>query len=298
SVTSSVYDYEVYHGRTYHSYDAGSYLCPNDKLEQGRLHLQHRALGRLFGDRLHLAPLQTGKTSGRILDVGTGTGEWAICMADAYPSWQVIGTDLSPIQPLFVPPNLAFYIENAREPWVCSEPFDYIHTRATLHAGCWGDFKQEVIEQAFKNLHPGGWLESQEMGCLVQSDDGTLPLDGPLSRWIADVNSASAKIGRPRDVADRMAQWYSEVGFVDVEQKLFKIPVNSWLQGTGLENIGRLWGLNLHEAVEPLSVRLFDVALDRDATATEEMLVDVRKELENPFVHAYTAFYVVYGRKP
>ena len=45
---------------------------------------------------LHLAPLENPR---RILDIGTGTGIWAIQMADDYPDCTVIGTDLSPVQP-------------------------------------------------------------------------------------------------------------------------------------------------------------------------------------------------------
>jgi hypothetical protein len=33
-----------------------------------------------------------------VLDIGTGTGAWAIDFADEYPKAEVIGTDLSPIQ--------------------------------------------------------------------------------------------------------------------------------------------------------------------------------------------------------
>jgi methylase of polypeptide subunit release factors len=50
----------------------------------------------LLDDKLHLAPLLSPQ---RILDLGTGTGIWAINMADQYPSAEVIGTDLSPVQP-------------------------------------------------------------------------------------------------------------------------------------------------------------------------------------------------------
>ena len=46
--------------------------------------------------QLHLAPLENPR---RILDIGTGTGIWAIQMADDYPDCTVIGTDLSPVQP-------------------------------------------------------------------------------------------------------------------------------------------------------------------------------------------------------
>lgn len=50
----------------------------------------------LLDNKLHLAPLLSPQ---RILDLGTGTGIWAINMADQYPSAEVIGTDLSPVQP-------------------------------------------------------------------------------------------------------------------------------------------------------------------------------------------------------
>lgn len=47
--------------------------------------------------KLFLAPL--GPKPGRILDIGTGTGIWAIDVGDEYPSAEIIGTDLSPTQP-------------------------------------------------------------------------------------------------------------------------------------------------------------------------------------------------------
>ena len=50
-----------------------------------------------LGNKLHLAPIDD--KPGKILDVGTGTGIWAIEMGDDYPSAEVIGTDLSPTQP-------------------------------------------------------------------------------------------------------------------------------------------------------------------------------------------------------
>lgn len=35
----------------------------------------------------------------------------------------------------------------------------------------------QVIQQAFKKLNPGGWLESQEFDIVLRCDDGTAPAD-------------------------------------------------------------------------------------------------------------------------
>ena len=138
SITSSVLDYEFENGRRYHAYKAGSYPLPNDEVrltefppavrhnvawfsrvphraqsrcfdpdtiltpwgsgqaELERIDIKHHVIMLLAGGHLHLAPLVGPMT---ILDIGTGTGIWAMEMADQYPDSLVIGTDLSPVQP-------------------------------------------------------------------------------------------------------------------------------------------------------------------------------------------------------
>jgi cyclopropane fatty-acyl-phospholipid synthase-like methyltransferase len=64
--------------------------------ELDRMDLEHHIFLLLLEGKLHLAPLSDPQ---RILDIGTGTGIWAIDMADKYPSASVLGTDLSPVQP-------------------------------------------------------------------------------------------------------------------------------------------------------------------------------------------------------
>ena len=48
-----------------------------------------------------------------MLDIATGTGDWAIKMGDEFPHTEIIATDLSPIQPRNVPPNVNFYVEDS-----------------------------------------------------------------------------------------------------------------------------------------------------------------------------------------
>ncbi|RDW62586.1 hypothetical protein BP5796_10888 [Coleophoma crateriformis] len=78
SLMSSVREYRYEHGRRYHSYHSGCYQFPNDDNEQDRLDMFHHMLLLVTRDKLHLAPIKGDDL--RILDVGTGTGIWAIQM--------------------------------------------------------------------------------------------------------------------------------------------------------------------------------------------------------------------------
>jgi ubiquinone/menaquinone biosynthesis C-methylase UbiE len=102
-------------------------------------------LSMILEDKLHLAPLPDDVT--HVLDVGTGTGIWAIEFADQHPSCEIIGTDLSSIQPSGFPPNVKFIIDDAEEQWVFSHKFDYVHVRVmivSLHD--WSRFVRQGFE--------------------------------------------------------------------------------------------------------------------------------------------------------
>ena len=52
---------------------------PNDEQEQDRLDLSHHIYKMLFQGALHRAPVKDPR---RVLDIGTGTGIWAIDFAE------------------------------------------------------------------------------------------------------------------------------------------------------------------------------------------------------------------------
>ena len=76
SISSSVRDYAFENGRRYHKFREGSYNFPNDDSEQDREDMKHAMMVNLCGQRLHFAPI--GNNPQNILDMGTGTGIWAI----------------------------------------------------------------------------------------------------------------------------------------------------------------------------------------------------------------------------
>jgi hypothetical protein len=75
SLRSSVRDYIFENGRRYHKYREGAYNFPNDDAEQDREDMKHAMMVNLC-QTLHFAPI--GDNPQNILDMGTGTGIWAI----------------------------------------------------------------------------------------------------------------------------------------------------------------------------------------------------------------------------
>jgi hypothetical protein len=76
SLKSSIRNYAFENGRRYHKFREGAYNFPNDETEQDREDMKHAMVVNLCGGRLHFAPI--GENPQNILDMGTGTGIWAI----------------------------------------------------------------------------------------------------------------------------------------------------------------------------------------------------------------------------
>ncbi|KAL7904647.1 S-adenosyl-L-methionine-dependent methyltransferase [Trichoderma velutinum] len=273
-----------------------AYAYPNDIPEQERLAFQGPIIKNLFEGRLYFAPLSPSKPPQFVLDVATGVGDWAIEMGDLFPSSEVVGTDLSPIQPDMVPPNVNFYVEDSSESWDYTDKFGYIHTRLT--AGSWGNFQKEVAEQAFQALEPGGWLESQEVEAVFACDDGTLDPAGPMCTWLHEMRVAAENFQRPAILGSTLKEVFESVGFVDVQQLIFKMPMNEWPKDERLKEIGRMWGVNFSQGLNGFSIQLMNKVFGRTPAEIELSLVKIREELADPRVHAYMPVFVVWGRKP
>jgi len=88
SLSDSAVDYPVEYGRRYHAFRPGTYPFPNDDLELQRLDLTHEMMVKGTEGKLFHSPINPQKTK-RIMDIGTGTGIWAMVVADKFPDAEV-----------------------------------------------------------------------------------------------------------------------------------------------------------------------------------------------------------------
>ena len=222
SLLSGVTNYQYENGRRYHGYREGIYLLPNDEKESDRLDIYHHLMGIVNGGRLHRAPIQTPQ---RILDIGTGTGIWAIQMGDEYPSAEVLGVDISPTQPTWVPPNVVFEVEDVENDWTWRHPFDFIHCR--YMPACIADFKK-LVKQAYDHTSSGGWVEFEDWDLNLYSTDGTLTPEHAFKRLHTLFIEACEVMGRVASPGQHLKRWFEEAGFVNITHLVVKLPFGTW----------------------------------------------------------------------
>nr|RBQ84080.1 hypothetical protein FVER53263_13267 [Fusarium verticillioides] len=261
--------------------------------ESERLDLQNHQLLLTFGGKRYFSP--NADTAKRVLDVGTGTGIWAVEFADEHPHAEVFGIDIAPIQPDFVPPNCTFEIDDAEKEWTWTKPFDYIFVR--LMVGSIADW-DKLIRQCYDNLEPGGWLEVIDPVFPAKSEDGTLKPDSPLHRWDELTAKGALALGRPFDEGVNHEKRLKEAGFVNVTRKAFKWPTNTWPKDPKFKEIG-LWTLaNIERNLETISSFLLRQGLGMSQEEILVFIAEVRAEMRNLKVHAYWEVFVVTGQKP
>ncbi|KAI0132109.1 S-adenosyl-L-methionine-dependent methyltransferase [Xylariales sp. AK1849] len=282
SVNPAVYEFVEENGRTYHSYKAGKYFLPNDRPEQARGAIEHQLFRLTLRDKLYLAPIEELHN---VLDIGTGTGLWAFELAVRHPSAQVIGTDLSPIQPQRIPLNCQFEIDDAEDPWVYRQKFDLVHGRGLLFSF---QSPETVVGNAAAALARNGWLEFQDCVFPFRCDDGSWE-GTAMQAWNSLVKECMVRAGR-RLYVEEYAQMFRNEGLVNVTERLFIWPVSPWPQGARnehLRELGRWFRKNMVEAIEGISLHLMTRFGGLSKDEVLQLIENVKSEFWDTKYHVY-----------
>ena len=269
--------------RIYPHYGQHKYGMPVDEDEMARMELQHRKYEMVLGDRHFLAPI--GDCPQEILDLGTGTGIWCLDVADMFPSAQVLGVDIAPIQPLWVAPNCSFEIDDIEASWTYKEDrFDFIHLRdPLLVVRDWSKLLHQVLE----HLRPGGWFEVCSIYPQPTSDDGSMPPDSGFKLMCDKLIEASILFGASCGNPPEYAELLRTAGFGKVTEHIFKIPSSPWPKDKRLKRVGALEMANVIAGSTAFALRAFEETFGWSKEQTEVAMIAFRQDVKNRSYHQY-----------
>jgi ubiquinone/menaquinone biosynthesis C-methylase UbiE len=263
------------------------YMLPFDLEEHNRLDFQHYLLRAALGGN-YAAPITSPRD---ILDVGTGTGRWAIEMAESFPQAKVIGLDVNPPGVDTAsrgaqgqPPNYAFVQGNVLERLPFSDAsFDFVHMRA-LVAAIPHDRWPYVISELIRVTRTGGWVESLEATAM----EGGTPATDQLMAWLT---AALARRGIIFADGGKVGQLLRAAGLAHVKSAQVNIPC-----GEAGGRVGRMGALDFSSLMQGLGGIIVAQGLTT-AEQFERTLTQARLDLSSPTVRGFIPDHIAYGQR-
>ncbi|KAH7228560.1 S-adenosyl-L-methionine-dependent methyltransferase [Fusarium redolens] len=227
------------------------------------------------------------------------SGDWAIDLADNNPGVDVIGIDIVPIQPDWIPPNVEFQIDDCEQEWTFNESsIDYIHAR-----GLNGNVNRtRLTRTVFKTLKPGGVVEFDEMAIDFGACEWDLEMETVLGDWKEFFVDAGEKRRTPFIFVNdtTLQQEMRSAGFEDVKVYTYQIPLGTWSRSEKAIKLGKIFLETLTKDMVGSVLRIATEDLGWSEQQAQVFAATVRNKinLDCNKCKIYTTRTIVFGKKP
>ena len=234
---------------------------------------QHQIYYITLGKKLSAAPLDPQIKS--VLDLGCGTGIWAIDVANQFPSVKVVAMDLTPPN-VPAPSNVTFVQADIEPPWQLGL-FDYIHCRMLMSAvGDWPGF----LQKCWDHLEPGAWLELNEVCAPYRAVNPQFDASSSaFLRFGAANDQAWNLAGRDFFAGPKQTQRLRDIGFQEIDEVDYRLPIGSW----GITDRERRIGGLVLEACKKYvssSAQLLAQIPDLDERESKQLIQEAVRDVE------------------
>jgi hypothetical protein len=127
-----------------------------------------------------------------------------------------------------------------------------------------------------------------------RSDDGSLTPQHAYSQWQQYLCEATAAAGKPLRYEHRTGQMLRDAGFVDIQEVVLRLPINTWPTDPYLKDCGRWYQLGMMEGLEGFSLGPMCRVLKWAAEDVRNFLKRVTVDIKSKQVHAYSDVYVTH----
>jgi SAM-dependent methyltransferase len=274
----------------------GAYFLNRDWQSSARLSLQHYVCYTRMGHLLHpkVEAFIKSRSSPKILDLGTGTGIWAVEASRTFPAATVTGLDIADNQ---FPPrgtlsknlNFAKYSFFDPIPEDLMGVFDVVHI-SFINAALYRGGRDTVMKNVSQLLKPGGWIQWREIlsDPDILIDPNTLQPAGELQSTVFADKMVGGFFSFQDWVKDMPKYLADEGGFVDNEMVVPAMDPTL----LSLETQLLLW--NTLEAMTTMGQALGTQEAQKGAA---DAIADTEKKVaEGNVLHWHFMFGV--GRKP
>jgi hypothetical protein len=136
-------------------------------------------------------------------------------------------------------------------------------------------------------LKPGGYIEVVDNVLPVRSDDNMIPQDSAILKWSQMIADGLKDVKKPVTSALSYASQMRMAGFENVTEMRYKWPLNRWPKDPKMKELGMWTHANITSDLKGISLAIFSRIHKWTTEELDLFLVDVRKELRNPQIHAY-----------